>query len=117
MFDNYNIEEEYNKYKQIVDSLIVNRTTIMVLKEALDKQEGTIYTDVHMSTDANGKPLYKNEELRKIAVNEQIQQSNIYKDFQKQKQLSVDLELRFEQSKMLLECLKQEREFKSKVVL
>lgn len=116
MFDEYNLEEEYKKYSELVNSIISNRTTIAVLKDAVDKQEGLIYTDIHMTTDANGKSVYKNEEMRQYALKEQIREFPAYIDLQKQKQTRIELELRFEQAKVLLGLLQQEREFKMKTM-
>lgn len=115
MFDNYNIESEYEAYNSIVKELIDNRQTLLILKEALDRHEELEYTNVHLEVDANGKPLYKNEELRKIAVNDELRKLPAYSDYQKQKLINAALELRFQKQVILLDLLKQEREFQLKL--
>ena len=114
MFEEYDLEKEFKDYTIILKALIENRQTILMLKKAVEKQEGLIYTDIHMTTDANGKSVYKNEEMRQYALKEQMREFPAYIDLQKQKQTSIELELKFEQAKVLLGLLQQEREFKMK---
>ena len=68
-----------------------------------------------MEIDANGKPLYKNEEARKIAVNEELRKAPTYEAYQTEKQKSIEMELQLEKFKLLLGLLQQEKEFKLKV--
>ena len=115
MFEDYNIEDEYKKYSALVEQAIVNRKSLLIFKETLDKLEDNVYTQVHMEIDANGKPLYKNEEARKIAVNEELRKAPTYEAYQTEKQKSIEMELQLEKFKLLLGLLQQEKEFKLKV--
>jgi hypothetical protein len=66
--------------------------------------------------DGAGKPLYKNEELRKIAVASELAALEQYQEYQTEKLLNIELELKLIEKQELLNLLKQEREFNLKVV-
>lgn len=116
MFEKYNIEAEYNEYSKILNALINNRKSLSLLKRIIDAKEGEYYTRVHMEVDGAGKPLYKNEELRKIAVASELAALEQYQEYQTEKLLNIELELKLIEKQELLNLLKQEREFNLKVV-
>ena len=116
MFEKYNIEAEYNEYSKILNALINNRKSLSLLKRIIDAKEGEYYNRVHMEVDGAGKPLYKNEELRKIAVASELAALEQYQEYQTEKLLNIELELKLIEKQELLNLLKQEREFNLKVV-
>jgi hypothetical protein len=116
MFEKYNIEEEFEDYSNIINKLITNRKTLALCKRVIDAKEGEIYTRIHSEMDATGKSLYRNEELRKIAVSSELSTLEQYQEYQTEKLLNIELELKFIEKQELLKLLKQEREFNLKVV-
>lgn len=116
MFEGYNIETEYKEYSDIINKLISNRKSIALLKRVIDAKEGEIYTRIHSEMDSTGKSLYRNEELRKIAVSSELSTLEQYQEYQTEKLLNIELELKLLEKQELLKLLKQEREFNLKVV-
>jgi hypothetical protein len=103
-------------YANTLDVILKDKQKIDVLDEFLAVKEGEYYVDIQQATDDVGKPLYKNEELRKIELKNRMREIGQYQEVQ-----SIKSELPMRQAKLdlikqQLNILIQEKEYRIRVI-
>ena len=103
-------------YANTLDVIFKDKQKVDVLEEFLTVKEGEYYVDIQQATDDVGKPLYKNEELRKIELKNRMRVIGQYQEVQKIKSELPMLQAKLEFVKQQLNILIQEKEYRIKVI-
>ena len=105
------IEKDYSNTLNTIVSL---KATLTVLQEFVDVKEGEYYTEIYNTTDDVGKPVYKNEELRKFELKDRLKGVSQYQEIKKTKHELPMLEAKLELVKQQLAILMQEKDYRIK---
>jgi hypothetical protein len=103
-------------YANTLDVIFKDKQKVDVLEEFLTVKEGEYYVDIQQATDDVGKPLYKNEELRKIELKNRMRVIGQYQEVQKIKSELPMLQAKLEFVKQQLNILIQEKEYRIRVI-
>ena len=107
----FKVEKDYSNTLNTIVSL---KATLNVLQEFVDVKEGEYYTEIYNTTDDVGKPIYKNEELRKFELKDRLKGVSQYQEIKKTKHELPGLEAKLELVKQQLAILMQEKDYRIK---
>ena len=112
---NEKIFEVEKNYATSLNTVMNLKEKLTVLNEYVEVKEGEYYVDVQQATDDLGKPLYKNEELRKIEVKDRLRGVPQYQEVKTTEHEIATITAKLELTKLQLEILVQEKEYRIRV--
>lgn len=109
----FQIEKDY---ANTLDVILKDKQKMDVLEEFVAVKEGEYYVDIQQTTDDIGKPLYKNEELRKIELKNRLRGVPQYQEIQLIKSEIPVRQAKLDLVKQQLNILIQEKEYRIRVM-
>jgi len=107
----YLVEKDY---ANTLDTVLKLKEKQSVLDEYVEVKRGEYYVEIQQATDDIGKPLYKNEELRKIELNNRIKDVPQYQESKSISSQIPQLTAKLDLVKQQLGILIQEKEYRIK---